>query len=381
MKRLAIIGAGEFQLPLIKKAKELGYETHVFAWLEGAIGKEYADYFYALSITEKEKIFAQCKEIHPDGVVSIGSDLAVLTVNYVARKLHLLTNPELTDLISTNKFEMRKAFSEHHISIPKFIEASEEVKENQLKTFTYPLIVKPTDRSGSRGVTKVTSFKDLKPAIDRATSYSFEKKVIIEEFIDGQEYSCECISYNGKHYCLAFTEKYTSGAPRFIEKGHLEPAPIPPLLKESCRQTVFQALDALHIKYGASHCEFKIDENGKITVIEIGSRMGGDCIGSDLVYLSTGYDFLEMVIDVACGKEPNMVKKKNAEYAGIKFIFNQKDLNTLKIVEEKHPEMLYYVSALSKMDHEIVDSSTRFGFYIVASESHHLIKQILNDDV
>ena len=96
MDKLVIIGAGEFQLPLIKKAKEMGYETHVFAWAEGAVGKDFADYFYPISITEKEIILEQCKQINPQGIVSIGSDLAVLTVNYVARSLHLPTNPEIS---------------------------------------------------------------------------------------------------------------------------------------------------------------------------------------------------------------------------------------------------------------------------------------------
>lgn len=377
MKKLVIIGASEFQLPLINKAKQMGYETHVFAWLKDAVGKNVADFFYPVSITEKEEILKECKKISPDGIASIGSDLAVLTVNYIARALRLPANPEVNDIISTNKFEMRKVFLENSISVPKFLDTGGEVTVNQLASFSYPLIVKPTDRSGSRGVTKVKSFEEVNDAVKHATSYSFEGKAIIEEFIEGNEYSCECISFNGKHSCLAFTRKYTTGSPCFIETGHIEPADIPSDKVDNYIQAIFKALDALQIKNGASHCEFKITNNGEMKIIEIGSRMGGDCIGSDLVYLSTGYDFLKMVIDVACGNAPELIKNKKEEYAGIRFIFNQHDINILDDIKREHPEIIKYVSEFASMDHDVVDSSTRFGFYIMADENPVIIKHYL----
>ena len=92
MKKLVIIGANNFQLPLIKKAKQLGMETHVFAWEKGAVGREFADYFYPISIIEKELILKEAEKIKPDGIISIGSDLATATVNYVADKLGLIGN-------------------------------------------------------------------------------------------------------------------------------------------------------------------------------------------------------------------------------------------------------------------------------------------------
>ena len=96
---------------------------------------------------------------------------------------------------------------------------------------TYPLIVKPTDRSGSRGVTKIEGPDGLEAAIHKALEDSFEKKVMIEEFVEGKEYSVECISYEGIHVFLALTEKRTTGAPNFIEKGHLQPAEVTPALR------------------------------------------------------------------------------------------------------------------------------------------------------
>lgn len=377
-ERLVIIGAGEFQLPLIKKAHELQYETHVFAWVEGAVGKESADYFYPISITEKEQILEECRKIQPTGIVSIGSDLAVLTVNYVARKLNLIANPKITDIISTNKYEMRKAFTKHNIDVPKFIKSSGNIGIEELEKFTFPVIVKPTDRSGSRGITKVERMEDVQSAIDIAISNSFAMEAIIEEFIEGPEYSCECISYQGEHTFLAFTQKFTTGAPHFVETGHIEPADLPRKNTGLYQEVIFNALDALQIENGASHCEFKVNARGEIKIIEIGSRMGGDCIGSDLVYLSTGYDFVEMVIHVACGKKPVVQRKKAEEIAFIKFIFDSEDICTLRKIEKTHPEVLKYVSEIGDVGtHEVVDSSTRFGFYILTVQKREQLQNLL----
>ena len=98
---------------------------------------------------------------------------------------------------------------------------------------------------------------------------------------------------------MALTLKHTTGAPYFIETGHVEPAPIEDEILERVKEVITHALNTLEIKNGASHSEIKIDAEGNIKIIEIGARMGGDCIGSDLVYYSTGYDFVKMVIQVA----------------------------------------------------------------------------------
>ena len=229
MKKIVIIGANEFQNPLIEKAKSLGYETHVFAWQSGDIGEKTADYFYPISIVEKEEILEECKKIKPDAITSIGSDLAVITVNYVANALGLNCNNPEYSLICTNKFEMRKAFEKANIKIPRFekLKSIDEVTINK-----FPLIVKPTDRSGSRSIALVHSKEELENAILKACESSFEKYAIVEEVIEGKnEYSCESISFKGKHTILAITKKFTTGFPSCIETGHIEPADLPENIK------------------------------------------------------------------------------------------------------------------------------------------------------
>lgn len=352
------------QLPLIKKAKEMGYITHVFAWEAGDVGEKEADYFYPISIIEKEEILKKCEEIHISGICSIASDIAVITVNYVAEKLGLTGNSIASTDKCTNKYAMRLAFEKNGDPSPKSILIS-DINQLVNKSFSYPVIVKPTDRSGSRGIYKVEKPEKLENAVKLSLEVGFKHQVLVEEFVEGQEYSVEYISYNGMHTFLAITHKYTTGAPNFIETKHLEPAPIDENLLQNVKKIVTHALNSLDIKNGASHSELKIAKDGTIKLIEIGARMGGDCIGSDLVCYSTGYDFVKMVIDVACGHAPDFSKVCDPIPVESVFIFTEKDLEEFKNMKKNSPEKILKVVDYhpEKIGH-ITDSSNRAGCYI-----------------
>ena len=365
-QKLVIIGANDFQNQLIMKAKARGLETHVFAWQDGSIGERTADYFYPISIIEKEQILQKCEEIKPIGIISIASDLAAITVNYVAEKIGLTGNGIESSVISTNKYYMRKAFEKNGDPSPRNYR-SDELTEEIMDKLTLPLIVKPVDRSGSRGITKIVHLDELADAIKIAEELSFDKKAMIEEYVEGEEYSVEYISYKGKHTFLALTKKYTTEEPHFIETGHVQPAEIGETLLSKVKTVVEHALDTLMIQNGASHSEIKIDKNGEIKIIEIGGRMGGDCIGSDLVQISTGYDFVNMVIDVACGMEPVFEKVCEPARAEVRFIFTPEDLKCLEMIKTQKPERIYRISEIEPFREgiEVTDSSTRYGYYIL----------------
>ena len=369
-KNLVIIGANEFQEPLILRAKEMGYVTHVFAWQADDVGEFSADYFYPVSIVEKDRILDICRVIEPVGIVSIASDLAAITVNYVAEALGLVGNGMDSALTATNKHLMRRAFEKAGLPSCKSILVDESFDLSTLD-ISYPVIVKPTDRSGSRGILKVTEEKDLAAAVAFAMAPSFEKKALVEEFAEGREYSIEYISFNGEHTFLACTEKFTTGAPMFVETGHLQPPKhMDTETLQRIRELIPRVLDSLGIRHGASHTELKIDEKGSIRLIECGARMGGDCIGSDLVYLSRGIDFVQAVTEVCCGKAPALTRVREEKISAIRFIFNQEDLACFENIRSLHPENIYRQSEILPIDgRKISDSSTRYGFYILTADS------------
>lgn len=366
MKKLAIIGASEFQNPLILKAKEKGIETHVFAWQCGDVGEETADFFYPISITEKDAILEKCRSIGVDGVCSIGSDLANIVVSYVAEGLGLTANSVACANVSTDKHLMRERFEQNGDPSPCSMVVGEGFDLNAFG-LRCPLIVKPADRSGSRGITCLDSFSGFDGAVRRAREESFSKTVLVEEYVEGSEYSVEYVSWRGEHHFVALTEKFTTGAPAFIETGHLEPARVDPDVVERVRKVVEHALTGLGVEYGASHSEVKIDAEGNSAIIEIGSRMGGDCIGSDLVELSTGYDYVGAVVDIALGEEPKLPADSRDECAAIRFVFSDDDLKALACVREERPDLLQYVSPIDTDHHAIKDSASRYGFFIMKS--------------
>lgn len=377
MKKIVIIGANDFQRPLIQKAKEMGYETHVFAWREGASGAGDADFFYEISITEMEEILEVCRGIRPDAVATIGSDLANVTVQYLAQNLGLTCNSRSCIVNSTNKYAMRRAFEKAGLPVPYFQMAKEG---DRVYPPCFPVIVKPTDRSGSRAITRVESQEELAPAIANAIEQSFEKKAIIEEYIPGAEYSVETISFEGQHTCLAITKKFTTGEPHYIEVGHIQPAPLSPEVEERVKCAVFAALDALKVQYGAGHSELRIDSAGNVRIIEVGSRMGGDCIGSDLVPLSTGEDFVKMVVEVASGKAPSFAERPRQHASAIRFIMNEKDLQHLEYLKETCPEVIKSVVIDTPVKGaQIVDSGSRPGFYILQAESVEELDMLLHE--
>jgi len=367
--KLAIIGASYLQEPIVYKAKELNIETHCFAWDEGATCKNIADYFYPISIVEKELILEKCKQIGIDGITSIASDVAVPTVCYVAEKMGLVTNSYPDSIVQTNKYQMRKRFIEFGVRSPKFIVSSNNLS---IDGFSFPLIVKPTDRSGSLGVKKVTNRDELFDAVERAKKQSFSKEAIIEEFVSGHEISVETISWKGEHYVLAITDKVTTGNPYYVELEHHQPSILAESIINKIKVETKKALSALNVNFGASHSEFMITENGEVYAIEVGARMGGDFIGSTLVYLSTGYDFVKGIIEVALGtfEKPQSTYKK---CSGVYFL-SEVTKRVLPYIQNaaNHP-FVYEAKITNEQLKKVQSSSERSGYFIYQSDKKIII--------
>ena len=366
MKKLAILGASYLQKPLVDKAKEMGIETHCFAWdNDEAVCKHSADFFYPISVLEKDEIFEKCLKIKIDGITTIATDICMPTISYIAKKMNLVANSLETSVNSTNKGRMREIFLKNNISSPKFT-ILKRLDLEKINHFNFPLILKPTDRSGSRGVNKASNVKELENAFQKAIEESIEKKVIIEEYIEGNEISVETISYKGKHFILAITDKVTTGEPNFVELQHHQPTELNTEMQTVIKNETIQALNSLNIQFGASHSEFKIVNTGEVYVIEIGARMGGDFIGSHLVKHSTGYDFLEGVINVALNnfKEPE-IKENNC--SGVYFLSNETEA-LLPHFKKKSPFEIEK-RILNNSLKNVTNSNDRSGYLIYKSNT------------
>ncbi len=354
----------------------MGYETHLFGigtggpiqQYLGTAAVQYADHYYPISIYEPERILEKAKEINPVGVVSIAADITVPAWNYVAENLGLICNGIATSAITTNKIAMKKRFIEKNVLTANalIVHNTFDLENMGNDILGYPLIVKSVDRAGKYGISKVTCPEELPIAIKYAFDDTHSSdKVLVEQFIEGKEYSAECISYNGEHALLTFTEKW-SGPPHFVEEMHLQPMVFDDKTAEKLKNIIFKAFDALEIKFGASHTEFKIDAKGDVYIIEIGARMSAENMW-DLVQLTTGVDYVKAVIDIAVGNKPDLTLNRSGKYAFVKYLMDGNDFNNFDKIKDKVYKTSYHIEELDYR--EITKNQHRYGFYIVTCNS------------
>jgi len=215
---------------------------------------------------------------------------------------------------STDKFQMKQRFLEGEVPCARgrLIQTADEAKN-----LYFPLIVKPRDNSGSRGVKLCRSMEELQTSMSEALEVSKLDTVLVEEFIEGPEYSIESLHHNGKSEVIQFTEKKTTEFPYNVELGHIQPANISEENQQKIREIITKIGTALHFENCPSHTELKINERG-IFVIETSPRLGGDYITSTLTPLSTGVNLEDELLRMALGEEINP-QPKPVQYSGVRF--------------------------------------------------------------
>ncbi|MBR5841885.1 MAG: ATP-grasp domain-containing protein [Bacteroidaceae bacterium] len=306
MKRLLIIGASILQLPAIKKAKEMGHYVAVADFNPNAVGIPYADEFYNASTIDIEAICKVAEEFKPDGIMTLATDMPMRSIAAATSRLGLPGISMDTAIKSTDKGEMIKAFKAHDVESPWFyIIDNVTVLNALLPHLTYPCILKPTDNAGSRGVMLVNSADQLIEAYQYSVSQSRGGLVILEEYMTGPEVSVEVMVVDGEPHVLQVTDKLTTGAPYFVEMGHNQPSMLPTEDVEKIKDLACRAVKSVGINCGPSHVEIKLTPTGP-KMVELGARMGGDCITTHLVPLSTGVDMIKATIDVSLGLTPDI---------------------------------------------------------------------------
>jgi len=306
MKKLLIIGASILQLPAIKKAKELGHYVAVADFNPNAVGIPYADEFYNASTIDIEAICKVAQEFKPDGIMTLATDMPMRSIAAATSQLGLPGISMDTAIKSTDKGEMIKAFKEHGVESPwYFIIEQESQLQEVMPQIEYPCILKPTDNAGSRGVILVNSESELLEAYQYSVSQSRGGWVILEEYMTGPEVSVEVMVVEGEPHVLQVTDKLTTGAPNFVEMGHNQPSMLPLEEVERIKDLACRAVRSVGVNCGPSHVEIKLTPTGP-KMVELGARMGGDCITTHLVPLSTGIDMIKATIDVSLGLTPDI---------------------------------------------------------------------------
>lgn len=306
-KRVMIVGASAWQVPMIKKAKELGYKVGVVDYNPNAVGVKFADEYFNASTIDSLGVCEATKEFCADGITTVATDMPMRAIAYTCEKLGLRGISTETAIKATDKARMIEAFARKGVPHPwyKVVKASDKVYEND---FVYPCICKPVDNSASRGVVVINDFSALKEAIEYSRINSRSGDVIIEELMTGDEISVEVFVIKGRVHILQITDKITTGAPHFVEIGHNQPSKFSDTFGKEIFDVTEKAIKAIGIMNGPSHVEIMITDKGPY-LIELGARLGGDFITTDLVPLSTGIDMLAATINNACREREDIVKK------------------------------------------------------------------------
>ena len=322
-KRLLVLAAGILQVPVIKKAKEMGIYVIAVDGDLNAVGLKYADKAIVVNITSEEDVLKVAREEQIDGVIHPCSEVSMNVMGRLNDELGLSGITREQAIRATNKHLMREAFEKGNAPSPKSIltDSAEDAWEHLQNDFSTDGILKPSRNSGSRGIAKVVrdmNKADFINAYNIALNESRDKSVLIEQFIEGPEFSIEIIVWNGKVNVLTVTDKKTTGAPHFVELGHNQPSCFSAADVETLKSAAVAGVKALGVNNCACHAEAKLMD-GKAYLMEIGARLGGDFISTELTHLSTGIDMVVAAINVALGIEPDLNPKEEPKGVCIRY--------------------------------------------------------------
>lgn len=377
MKKIMILGASILQLPAIEKALAMGLQVVAVDMNPEAVGMKMPGVIpEVVSTIDIPAVVAVAKKHSIDGVMTLASDMPMRSVAAVAKELNLVGITDDTALKATNKAVMRQALKDAGVPVPKFFKVSNKSEYDQaVSYFTVPFIVKPADNSGSRGILKIADLT-CKKLIDDAYTYSKQYSrngdVVVEEYMSGPEVSVETLTVDGECYVIQITDKITTGAPHFVEMGHTQPTRLPGDIPAKIAEVAKAANKAIGITNGPSHTEIIVTNEGP-KIVELGARLGGDCITTHLVPLSTGVDMVECCIKIALGENPD-IEAKYSKGSAIRY-FEQHagivtEINGIEDAKKiKGIDQISIVHGIGETITEIDSSTARMGFIIAQGEN------------
>lgn len=375
---IMIFGVGELQKSIINRAHKQGLFVVGIDPCPDAFCKDDVDAFEIVGGQDFEGTLAAAKKHQVSAIVTAATDKPLVMMARIAKELKLPFYSVETAQWSTDKFQMKQHFIKGGVPCAngKLIKSVDEAED-----LIFPVIVKPRDNSGSRGVKLCKTKEELQSCMDEALQFSHLDSVLVEEFIEGQEYSIESLHYDGKSEVIQFTEKKTTEFPYNVELGHKQPANLSEKQKDEVCEIIKKIASALHFENCPSHTELKINDRG-IFVIETSPRLGGDYITSTLVPLSTGINMEDQLLNIALGKPVDIhTGRINKASAVCFFCLPEGKIKTIdrKIEDIKNWQNVVDFDFKLKVGdkvNKITSSLNRYGYFIIQSNSRTSIDKL-----
>lgn len=300
-----MLGGGFLQTFVIKRAKELGYYVLVLDGDSNAMGYSFADEHAVINIVDEIACLAFAREKSIDGVLTAATDFSVLSMSRIASELNLPgINYESAKLIK-NKAAVRKCLFDAKADDTGYsyeVSSLEDIPA-VLNSIHFPVMVKPCDGSGSRGASKVEKTEDFIAACQFAMNGSITHRAVAEPFVVGKEYGVESFVDNGEIHVLAVMQKDMTEPPFYAELGHAIPSGLSPQMEDKVKQCVQKALIAMGVNHGSVNMDLLIGLDDDVHIVDVGARMGGNLIGSHIIPMGTGIDYMGNMIRAAVGDE------------------------------------------------------------------------------
>ena len=312
-KKIIIIGAGLLQVPAIQIAQDMGLYAIVFDYNKDAHGMKIADLPMVVSTRDVDGSVRAArdlsKQMEINGVITVGTD-ASTTVAAVANALGLPGNRFEDAYAASNKIRMRERFKKNNVPQPNFFPVwNYEETIEAFRHLNKPVVLKPADNMGARGVMKVENESDILAAFNRAKSSSPSGEVIIEEYMDGPELSIDMLIYDNEIYVTGVADRIIEYPPFFIETGHIMPSNLDKDKIDNAIKVMKDGIKALNLKIGAAKGDIKVTKNGAM-VGEIAARLSGGFMSAYTYPLSTGVNLIKNAIEIALGNPPSDLKPK-----------------------------------------------------------------------
>ena len=323
MKKILLLGGLRYLLPVIEAAHKQGYYVITADYLPNNIAHKYSDEYINVSITDKEAVLREAQKRNIDGVISFAVDPGVVTAAYVQNKMGLPSfGPYESIEILQNKDKFRKFLTDNNFTVPKAKGYSS--KNSALKdadNWDYPVIVKPTDSAGSKGVSRVDSSDELSVALEYAFDNSIKGHVIIEDFIEPQGCTSDSDSFsvNGEMKFITFSaQRFDKNAANpYTPSAYSWPSTYTAEQEKELRNELQRLVKLLHLNTTVYNIETRIGKNGKAYIMEVSPRGGGNRL-SEMIRYSTGVDFITAAVRAAVGDSVNIEPRElNGHWAEV----------------------------------------------------------------
>ena len=379
-KSILLFGVGELQKSIIDRAHKKNIFVVGIDPDPDAACKNDVDIFEIVDGQDYPGTLAIARKYDISGIVTAATDKPLVMMARVAAELQLPFYSIKTAEWATDKYKMKQRFLDAGIPCARgrLVTSAEDAVD-----FTFPVIVKPRDNSGSRGVKLCNNMKELQLFLDEALQYSHLDSALVEEFIEGREYSIESLHYDGKTEVLQFTEKKTTPFPYNVELGHKQPAHLTTEQCNNIKCIINNIAGALHFENCPSHTELKINDRG-IFVIETSPRLGGDYITSTLVPLSTGINMEDQVLNIALGEPVDITTGRMEKASGICFFMlpegrvKKIDKTITDVVNWPNVVDFNFKLSINDITYNIKNSLDRYGYFIVRAENTNDVNHLLD---